>query len=230
MPKSLSFLHTSPIHIASFEGLLAELAPTVLRRHVVDEKLLEDARSTGMTAELRQRIAHRITELVAEGAGVVLCTCSTIGAAAEQSQPIVGCPVIRVDRPMVEQAVTAGERILLVAALASTLAPTRQLIQELAAQQARSIHIQELLCEHAWQHFERGDQAAYLSTIASAIHRAAPQADVVILAQASMSGASQLCADLSIPILSSPRLGLAAALSALGSTNHPSPNHLMTDY
>lgn len=212
MPKHLSFLHTSPVHIASFEHLLNELDPALPRRHMVDESLLQDARATGITPALKQRIDNRIAELLADGAGLVLCTCSTIGDYAEQSQLESNCLVMRVDRAMVEQAVATGEHILLVAALASTLAPTRQLIQSVALHMQRDVSIQELLCEQAWQHFERGEQAAYLSAIAAAIRSVAPLPDVIILAQASMSDASGLCADLPIPILSSPRLGLAAAL------------------
>ena len=38
---------------------------------------------------------------------------------------------------------------------------------------------------------------------------------MIVLAQASMAGAAALCPDLAIPILSSPRLGLEAALARL---------------
>ncbi len=38
--------------------------------------------------------------------------------------------------------------------------------------------------------------------------------DVIVLAQASMAPAAQLCSDLSVPVLSSPRLGAEAAIEA----------------
>ena len=43
---------------------------------------------------------------------------------------------------------------------------------------------------------------------------AAANADVIILAQASMAGAAELVSDLGVPVLSSPPLGVEAAISA----------------
>jgi hypothetical protein len=40
-------------------------------------------------------------------------------------------------------------------------------------------------------------------------------ADVIVLAQASMAGACALCPTLAVPALSSPRLGVEAAVRAL---------------
>ena len=85
MTKTLTFLHTSPVHIATFDGLLAELAPHVPARHLVDESLLREARAAGMiTLELEQRIAATVSDAIEDQAAVVLCTCSTIGGCAEE--------------------------------------------------------------------------------------------------------------------------------------------------
>ena len=58
------------------------------------------------------------------------------------------------------------------------------------------------------------DQGGYLASVASCVRRAAPAGDVVVLAQASMAGAAELCEDVRVPILSSPRPGLEAAVRA----------------
>ena len=214
MPRTLTFLHTSPVHIATFDRLLAELDPGIPARHVVDESLLRDARAHGITAELEQRITRTLRDAIADDAAVLVCTCSTIGGCAEQVDHGTDRPVVRVDRAMAERAVATGARIVVVAALASTLEPTRQLIQEVAEQASRAVTIADVLCEEAWPHFERGDQSGYLASVAACVRRAAPAGDVVVLAQASMAGAAALCADVPIPILSSPRLGLEAAIQA----------------
>jgi hypothetical protein len=193
--------------------LLTEIAPSIPVKHVIDESLLRDARAFGITAELEERIHGALTNLM-EDAAVVVCTCSTIGGSAEQTVSTNGHPVIRVDRAMAEQAVAMGDRIIVAAALESTLAPTRQLLLEVAEQQGSTLSIHELLCVGAWTHFEQGDQAGYLAAIAATLHEAALVGDVIVLAQASMAGAAALCTDIPIPILSSPRLGLEAALRA----------------
>jgi hypothetical protein len=220
--KTLTFLHTSPVHIATFDRLLAEIDPSIPAKHVVDESLLHDARAFGITSDLTQRITQTIVDAIADDAAVVVCTCSTIGGCAEQANHVTDRPVVRVDRAMAERAVATGKRIIVAAALASTLTPTRQLILDVADQAGKAVAIIEVLCEDAWSHFERGDQSGYLGAIAACLHQAAPAGDVIVLAQASMAGAASLCTDLPIPILSSPRLGLEAAIHAYRTTAYPS--------
>lgn len=114
---------------------------------------------------------------------------------------------------MAERAVLVGRHILIAAALESTLEPTRLLLEDAARAAGRSIRTSALLCEGAWAHFERGDAAGYQRAIAQALRREAHDADVVLLAQASMAPAAALGAELGVPVLSSPRLGLASALA-----------------
>ncbi len=215
MSKTLAFLHTSPVHIAAFDRLLAEIDPGMTAHHIVDESLLNEARASGeITPALEQRIAAALRDASAPDGAVVLCTCSTIGGSAEAAGIRAGDVVLRVDRPMAERAVAMGDRILVAAALASTLAPTRALILHTARAAGKPIQLRELLCETAWAFFERGDLAGYAQAIATELGAAAGTADVIVLAQASMAAAAPLCAELGIPILSSPRLGLEAALAA----------------
>lgn len=183
---------------------MATLAPDVPRRHLVEPALLADARATGLTPSLAARV-HAIVE--AAGAAVVVCTCSTIGGCVE-AVTIAGCTTMRIDRPMAEAAVRSGERIAVVATVASTLGPTRALLLDAAR---RPVVISEVLCEGAWARFEAGDNQGYLAAIAPAIVSAAADADVVVLAQASMAGAAALCT-VRVPVLSSPRLGVKAAV------------------
>jgi hypothetical protein len=215
MSKTLAFLHTSPVHIATFDRLLAEIDSSVTARHMVDESLLNEARAAGeITPALEQRIAKALHDASAPDGAVVLCTCSTIGGYAEAAGMRAGDVVLRVDRPMAERAVALGDRILVAAALASTLAPTRALIVDAARAANKPIELCALLCESAWAFFERGDLAGYAHAIAKELRAAADTADVIVLAQASMAAAAPLCEDLGVPILSSPRLGLEAALAA----------------
>jgi len=214
MPPTLTFLHTSPLHIHTFDQLLAELDPTLPVKHIVDETLLEEVRLGGLTPALAQRVESTILEATFAESRVVLCTCSTIGAIAEQINGLTDSLVMRVDRPMAEQAVALGSRLIVAATLTSTLEPTRNLLLTVAENAGKSIEITELLCEVAWTKFKAGDQDGYLTEIAQTLTKNASKGDVIVLAQASMAAAISLCPDLPIPILSSPRLGLVAAIQA----------------
>lgn len=209
----LTLLHTSPVHVPTFTWLFNELAPEIPVQHQVDESLLQEARTAGeITPQLSRRIADTLQAACSAENCVVLCTCSTIGGCAEQLGQQLGHPVLRVDRAMAARAVALGPRIIVLAALESTLSPTRQLLQEVAASAAKPVVITALLCPGAWAKFEAGDLPGYHTLVAEQIRQAADQGDVIVLAQASMAGAAALCPDAASPILSSPRLGVEAAI------------------
>jgi hypothetical protein len=207
----LAFLHTAAVHVATFESLLRGLDPVVPSRHVVEPALLDEARAAGaVTPAIAARVGRVIAELRDAGARVVLCTCSTIGGAAEAAGDD-GVAVLRVDRPMADAAVASGARIAFVVALESTVAPTETLLREAAQRAGRSVQLTPIRCPEAWPLFESGDLAAYHAAVTAAARRAAATHDVVVLAQGSMAPAAELAAA-AVPVLSSPRLGVEAAL------------------
>jgi hypothetical protein len=211
----LAFLHTLPANVETFGALLAELAPAVPVRHLVDESVLADTRAAGaMTDDVCGRVPGAVQSLISGGARVVVCTCSTIGGAAEATPAPPGVVVMRIDRPMAERALAHGSRVLVVAALASTIGPTTSLLTDSAQRAGCPLVLSTLVCEQAWPHFERGDRVGYARVIARCIEAspATAGADVIVLAQASMAGAAALLAHLAVPILASPRLGLEVAL------------------
>jgi hypothetical protein len=213
---SLALLHTAATQTVAFEACLASIAPDVRARHQVDASLLAEARAAGgIPPALRVRLRDTIAALFDEGARVVVCTCSTLGGCAEEIGAELRAPVLRIDRPMAERAIAAGSPILVVAALESTLAPTCELLRDTAKRQGRTPVLRTLLCDGAWPFFEAGERAAYHAEIAAAVRRGRGDARAAVLAQASMAGAEALCEDLGIPVLSSPRSGLEAALDLL---------------
>ena len=122
---------------------------------------------------------------------------------------------LRIDRAMADRAAQLGPRILVVAALESTLGPTADLIHESAAMLGTRVNIKPLLVDGAWSQFLSGDQGAYVQTIADTIRNAGRLVDVVNLAQASMAPAEGLLADLGVEVLSSPQLGVRSIMARL---------------
>jgi len=209
----IGFLHTADVHVATFTSLLGVADPGATGTHVVDDTLLADARRDGGVGdELRERILRRLREAAA-GNDAVLCTCSSVSGTAEALGADVGVPVVRIDRPLARVAVAAGGIVAVVAAVESTLAPTRELLLEEAALQKVRVTLIERPCPEAWRHFEAGDMEAYLDAIAQHVDAVADSAEVVVLAQASMAGAATRCRT-STPVLSSPVLGVEAVLAA----------------
>ncbi|MFJ9446591.1 aspartate/glutamate racemase family protein [Kitasatospora sp. NPDC101235] len=215
----LALLHTSSVHVPVFDVLRDRDHPGLPLRHIVSEELLARARTDGPDA-VAGDIDRALASATAAGAAAVLCTCSTIGGVAESRAAALGVPVLRVDRPMAAAAVAVapgGDRttahIVVIAALAGTVGPTVDLIDEEAARCGRSVTVTATVVDGAWGRFESGDQAGYLTTIAAAVE-AVDDADVIVLAQASMADAVHRTTT-AVPVLSSPALGLQAAAVAV---------------
>ncbi|GEC02846.1 hypothetical protein SSP24_05010 [Streptomyces spinoverrucosus] len=207
----LALLHTSPLHVPVFDALRDEDHPGLELRHLVHEDLLTRAGQDGPES-VADDVRAVLDQAVADGAQAVLCTCSSIGGVAEAAAAGAGVPVLRVDRPMAAAAVAAGPRIVVLATVASTLAPTVQLVEEEARRAGRPASVRTLLVEDAWTHFTAGDLREYARLVAAAADTIS-DADAIILAQASMTPAQQLTST-AIPVLSSPRPGLAAGARA----------------
>ena len=209
---TVGFLHTADVHVATFSGLLSEVAPGAVDVHLVDADLLSDVRRHGVDAGIEARVLGRLRELAVREPGAIVCTCSTLSGSAERLAQAIATPVVRIDRPMAESAVANGGRVALVVAVDSTLAPTRQLFEECAANVGSSATPVDAPCLDAWELFEAGDHAGYVDRVARHVQGLADDVDVVVLAQASMAPAADLVGDLSIPVLSGPRLAVLRAV------------------
>lgn len=219
MRHDIAFLHTAAEHVATFDELAAELAPDLRIRHDVAESLLAEARKSGsVSPALERRVGQAMLSAASSGARVVVCTCSTIGSVAEGVGSQQGLETQRIDRAMADAAVNCGSRILVVAALPGTVSPTCKLIASSASKVGKSVSMKAVLVKDAWPYFERSMTEAYLAQIAAAVKAGAGDADVIVLAQASMAGAVGLCRGIEKPVLASPRLGFEAAIAAFRRT------------
>ncbi len=213
---TIGFLHTSAVHTPTFDALLNDRKPRLSSATVVAEALLSDARELGSQ---HQRVVNGIEaaldQLEHAGASVILCTCSTIGGVAEDVGRSRRVPVVRVDRAMAASAVQQGPRIGVVAAIESTLEPTRELIESVASDLAVPVEITCAISQGAWERFEVGDLDGYLGRVVATCAELESHCDVVVLAQASMAGAAER-ANSKVPILSSPRLAVDEVVARFG--------------
>ncbi len=211
--SAVGFLHTAESHVETFGALVGDLDPARVHVHVVRPDLLERARLHGPDDEiLGEELRGVLRDLVERDARVVVCTCSTLGGLSEQCGSDAGIDVLRVDRPMAELAVRGGSRIGVVAALESTLPPTRALLYDAAVGAGKQITLIDAPCFDAWGRFEQGDIEGYHRDVAGCVDALDPTIDVVVLAQASMAGAASLVKTDRV-VLSSPRTAVQAALA-----------------
>lgn len=211
-------LHTVPALAPAFHDLLGRRRGDLDIVHFVDPSLLTETIAAGeITAEVQQRVTAHVAALGRAGAAAVLVTCSSIGEAAEIAADATGIPLTRVDAAMAAAAVERARetasggrsgRIAVLATLAATLGPTRRIVER-ARRDDKTVTVTATVVEGAAAARTAGDHAGHDALIAAAVRAA--DADVIVLAQASMAaGAGD-----DPRVLTSPESGAQAFIASL---------------
>lgn len=209
--KKLGLIHTSATLVPVFVALCKEKLPGVEIFNIVDDSLVKNIREAGgITPQISERVANYIKSAASSGAAQILVTCSSIGPAVEAGAKLVSVPTLRVDQPMADKAVAIGKKIGVVATLSTTLEPTADLIQRRAAAAGKKIELISKLVEGAFEALMAGDGAMHDAKVAVALKELSRQADVIVLAQASMARVVEALppADKRVPILASPGIAV----------------------
>lgn len=211
----IAFLHTGAVNIAPFGALAAEFLPDATVVNYLDDKIVADLGDAERAASVPGRIEDLVRAAAAGGADAVMFTCSSISELAAPAGAAAGVTVLRVDEAMADAAVRAGARIRVIATLPTTCRPTLALISERAAVAGVVPELTSEVVEGAFEAIVGGDRETHDRLVGAAIERGAAEADVVVLAQASMATAAD-AVSVDVPVLTSPRLGverLAASLA-----------------
>jgi Asp/Glu/hydantoin racemase len=209
--KRLGLVHTSATLVPVFAQLCKEKLPGVEVFNIVDDSLVKGIREAGgITPQISERVANYIKSAESAGATQILVTCSSIGPAVEAGAKLIRVPVLRVDQPMADKAVTAGKKIGVIATLQTTLEPTADLISRRAALAGKQIQLTSRLCEGAFEALMSGNAATHDAKVAAALKELSQQVDVIVLAQASMARVVDTLApaDKRVPILASPAIAV----------------------
>lgn len=205
MTLPLTLLHSTQLHCRIFDRLRDRIAPPLRLEHRVRADWLARVRSDGMTRQL----AAEMRKAVETAPGRVLCTCTSLGEAADEAG------AIRIDRPMMAAAAQSDGPILLVCALGSAAGPSRALLQSCLEETGRAPPVTTLVVEEFWPLFEAGQVANFCAAVAAAALEAVqvrPDFRTVVLAQASMADAAHLLGGLGPDVLAAPELALRCAL------------------
>jgi hypothetical protein len=208
MGKRVVFLHTVASVVPQFVDLARELLPPQVETwHVVDEILAKVVVAQGQLSPfIYRRVADHARAAEEAGASVLQITCSSIGPCANTAAMQVGIAVLRVDEPMVEQAVALGTRVGVAATARTALAPTVDLVKDCARKVSKPIEVEGIVCSEAYAGLVSGDLELHDLMVRETLEQMSRRNDVILLAQASMARAVEgrpLAPK--IPILTSPR-------------------------
>lgn len=211
MQKTLGLIHTSATLVPVFQQLCNQYLPNIKVFNIVDDSLIKNTIACGeLTPATARRVVNYVGSAEAAGADYILVTCSSIGPAVEASAELTAVPVLRVDQPMADKAVQTGQRIGVVATLSTTLEPTTDLVRRRAAAAGKTITIESVLCEGAFDALMSGDAATHDARVGNALKELSSKVDVIVLAQASMARVADAMqeADKKVSILASPGIAI----------------------
>ena len=206
--KTLGFIHTALILVEVIKKGLSAFSLEVNAFHIVDESLLIDLMKVGgVNPQIIRRLCQHVVAAEEAGADIITVTCSSISPAVDVARKLVNRPVLKIDEPMAEAAVKKGERIGIVATVATTLEPTSNLLRQKAEEAGKKISISTALCQEAFQAILQGDTERHDRIVIEKAVELAKGVDLLVLAQGSMARLTKpLSQQVKIPVLSSPNL------------------------
>lgn len=219
--ERVAILHTSFVFINMVPLIMdqfRELLPDVEVVDFVDSKVLADVQVEGISENAIQRMTHMAQAAEASGATVIFSACSSLGPAIDTARKAVSVPIIKIDDGMTRKAVEQASTIGVLATVPTTLPPTIELLKEKAAQSGKEIHIVHALAEGAFDKLMSGDQESHDAMVMAKAKEVAPQVELLVLAQASMTRLAPILAEaVGKEVLSSPRLGVLSVKAYLDS-------------
>ena len=216
--KTVAAVYTAQSLIDPTKALFSELMPEHRLVNIFDDSLIADVVRAGyaVTTDVRRRLLSYYRACEDMGVDVILNTCSSMGDIVDQIRPFSRVPILKIDEPMVRQAVEAGSSIAVMMTNPTTVVPTLRLVRSVAGQMGKRVNVIEGLANGAFEALVDGKPDVHDELLLKAAIDAARGAEVVILAQGSMARMQDAIAQATgLPVLSSPRLGLLAVRSFL---------------
>ncbi|MEA4933207.1 MAG: aspartate/glutamate racemase family protein, partial [Lawsonibacter sp.] len=138
-------------------AFLKEKVPGVRVEFITDSTLLSDVRANGGPSQAvidRMTLYAKAAEI--SGADLIVNSCSTVGEVADLYEKEVNIPVMKVDLPMAQEAVRLGTKIALIATVETTLGPSQRLIEQIGAEQGKTMVCTQYLQNPAWDALQAG--------------------------------------------------------------------------
>lgn len=215
--KKIVLLQTSMVSFEVFNRLFREMVPEARVSNLVDEDLLDTLnRNRGITHSIIQRICQYCIFAEAAGADLIFSQCSSTREGIEAARRMVGIPIVMVDDGMTERAVAQGTRIGVAATAAATLRPTESALRQAAQKAGREISVKTYLADGALDVLmKENNRQKHDDLVLALLERAQAECDVIVLAQGSMITLEPYLDRFSVPVLTSPRIGVAKAREVL---------------
>jgi Asp/Glu/hydantoin racemase len=220
MTKRIAFIHTVGFLVEDFRARVRAEIPAADCFHILNESLLQDLLRGEPQPLVYRRVVDQIVLAAETQPDLIVVTCSSTSPAVDIARRIVRQPILKIDDPMMSEAVRSGTRIGLLCTATSTVEPSSALLHAHAAEQGRDIVIKTVLRPEAYQALTAGDRARHDAILREAAAEISNEVDVLVLAQASLAHLRDpLAAELKCPVLASTPL-LMREIQTPGARTH----------
>ena len=210
-------IHTSPVSLNDLKALFKEIVPDVEMVNIIDDSLLDEVKKAGhITPAIISRMCAYVQVAKTLKPDLIFNQCSSVGEAFDIARKQAECKTLKIDEAMAEKAVELGNRIGVVATVASTVAPSCNLVRTKAKEAGKDVTVTEYLVDGALDILMSGDVDKHNELVISQIRKAEAENDVVVLAQGSMTAILPLLGETKKPVLTSPRLAVERVKKELG--------------
>lgn len=187
----IALIHATSVAIQPIGEAFHQLWPAARITHLLEDSLAADLAAEG---RLTERMIERFIALAryAQGCGAdaVLFTCSAFGVAIEAAAAAVAIPVLKPNEAMLEEALTAGTRIGLLATFEPSIPSLKAELEQMAETRKIPLEIMTRAVPAALTALHAGSSADHDRLIADAAHEIG-DCDALILGQFSMASAAR---------------------------------------
>jgi Asp/Glu/hydantoin racemase len=203
-PMRVVMIHAVAGSIRPAELAFRDEFPEAELVNLMDDSLLTDY-GDSINSRLRRRMSQLICYCAEHGADAVGLACSVYAPVVESARHLVDIPVLSSYEAVMDDAVSYGSRIGIIASVAATLRDSEYYLRQTAKQRGLTVDPQLLLDEDLMQLMKVAGQEEFRQRLSRAVRRMAPGLDAILLSQFSMATAlSDLREVTDLPLLSAP--------------------------
>jgi glutamate racemase len=208
--KTIGIIHAVHLTIRAMQPFLERYIPDVEVMHLCDDTIQRDNIAAGVGVIPKNnyfkfaQYAHNLQESNVE---LILLACSTFNYAAELARPMINIPIMQIDRPMMELAVTQGRRVGMIATLATTVPSSERLLRIVATEKNSPVEITTVLRPEAFEAIQKGDRDTHNNILLEEIDKLSGKVDSIVLAQLSMSALEPFLGKTAVPVYNSGTTG-----------------------
>ena len=212
----IALIHATPLAVEPVQAAFQRHWPAAVRMNLLDDSLSADRAAAGrLTQQMVDRFLALARYAVGAGCEGILFTCSAFGPAIDAAARVAGCPTLKPNEAMFEQALaltprTGTLKAGLLATFEASLPSMAHELQAMASARGATLDLRNVFVPDAMRDLAQGRAAEHHRKVADAA-QALQDCDVVMLAQFSMAAArDEVQRQLPCPALSSPDCAVLA--------------------